>query len=26
LRLFQDVSGITFIVFHRVVHQRHLLH
>jgi hypothetical protein len=24
--LFQDVSDVTFIVFHRVVHQRHLLH
>jgi hypothetical protein len=23
--LFQDVSDITFIVFHRVVRQRHLL-
>jgi hypothetical protein len=23
--LFQDVSDVTFIVFHRVVRQRHLL-
>jgi hypothetical protein len=23
--LLQDVSDVTFIVFHRVVHQRHLL-